>query len=64
MLGREGATITALRPAGLAQFDGERVDVVSTGEMIEPGTAIVVHRMDGNRIVVRRHRATTEGSSK
>lgn len=64
MLGREGATITALRPAGLAQFDGERVDVVSTGEMIEPGTAIVVHRMDGNRIVVRRHRATTEGSNK
>jgi len=63
MLGRQGTTITALRPAGLAEFDGERVDVVSTGEMIEPGTTIVVHRMDGNRIVVRRHRATAQGSN-
>jgi membrane-bound serine protease (ClpP class) len=63
MLGRRGTTITALRPAGLAEFDGERVDVVSNGEMIEPGTAIVVHRQDGNRIVVRRHRGTEQGSN-
>ena len=63
MLGRQGTTITSLRPAGLAEFDGERVDVVSTGEMIEPGATIVVHRMDGNRIVVRRHRDITHGTN-
>jgi hypothetical protein len=38
------------------------VDVVSDGEFIDVGMAIVVTRVDGNRIVVRRHRASTEGS--
>ncbi|MBI4499990.1 MAG: nodulation protein NfeD, partial [Gemmatimonadetes bacterium] len=41
-LGRVGQTTSALRPAGIAEIDGERVDVVSDGEMIEAGTTIVV----------------------
>ncbi|MCL4697026.1 MAG: hypothetical protein KJ023_08250, partial [Burkholderiaceae bacterium] len=46
-------------PAGVADLDGERVDVVSDGEFIEAGEAIEVTRVDGNRIVVRRpHRDT------
>jgi membrane-bound serine protease (ClpP class) len=53
-IGRVGRTTTPLRPAGIADIAGERVDVVSEGEMIEPGAAIVVSRVDGNRIVVRR----------
>jgi membrane-bound serine protease (ClpP class) len=43
-----------LRPAGIAQFDDARVDVVSDGGFIEAGTLIDVIRVDGNRIVVRR----------
>ncbi len=35
-------------------IEGERVDVVSDGEMIEAGARIQVMRVDGNRIVVRR----------
>jgi membrane-bound serine protease (ClpP class) len=61
-LGKSGTAVSPLRPAGIAEFDGERVDVVSDGELIEPGASIVVSRVDGNRIVVRRHRATTERS--
>lgn len=61
-LGRVGRTTSPLRPAGIADIDGERVDVVSEGEMIEADTAIVVSRVDGNRIVVRRHRTATEGT--
>jgi len=61
-LGRVGHATSPLRPAGIAEIDGERIDVVSEGEMIEPGTAIVVSRVDGNRIVVRRHRSPTEES--
>jgi len=61
-LGRVGRATTPLRPAGIAEIDGERVDVVSEGEMIEAGTTIVVSRVDGNRIVVRRHRGTVEGT--
>lgn len=52
-LGRRGTTTSPLRPAGIATFEGERVDVVSEGEFIEVGRAIVVIRVDGNRIVVR-----------
>jgi len=61
-LGRVGRTTSLLRPAGIAEIDGARVDVVSEGELIEAGAAVVVSRVDGNRIVVRRHRATTEGT--
>lgn len=62
-LGRVGRTTSPLRPAGIAEIDGERVDVVSEGEMIEAGTTIIVSRVDGNRIVVRRHRGTMEGTT-
>ncbi|MGH7831239.1 MAG: NfeD family protein, partial [Candidatus Binatia bacterium] len=64
-LGKSGITASPLRPAGIADIEGERVDVVSDGEFIESGAQIVVSRVDGNRIVVRRHRAaTTEGGEK
>jgi membrane-bound serine protease (ClpP class) len=52
-LGRTGHAVSPLRPAGIAHFDGERVDVVSDGDLIEPGATIEVIRVDGNRIVVR-----------
>jgi membrane-bound serine protease (ClpP class) len=61
-LGKNGRTFSPLRPAGIAVIDGERVDVVSDGEFIDAGISISVTRVDGNRIVVRRHRASTEGS--
>jgi membrane-bound serine protease (ClpP class) len=56
-LGKGGTTVSPLRPSGIADVEGERVDVVSDGEFIEAGAQIVVSRVDGNRIVVRRHRA-------
>jgi membrane-bound serine protease (ClpP class) len=61
-LGRSGVTISPLRPAGFAEIDGERIDVVSTGEMIESGAAVVVSRVEGNRVVVRRQRNPAEGA--
>lgn len=53
-LGKSGKALSPLRTAGIAEIDGKRVDVVSDGEFIEAGAAIVVTRVDGNRIVVRR----------
>lgn len=52
-LGRVGIASSPLRPAGIAEFDGRRVDVVSEGGFVEGGTSIEVTRVDGNRIVVR-----------
>lgn len=53
-LGTRGTAASTLRPAGVAHFDHERVDVVTEGEYIEAGGAIEVIRVEGNRIVVRR----------
>ncbi len=53
-LGRAGAALSPLRPAGIAEIGGTRVDVVSDGGFIEAGAPIAVTRVDGNRIVVRR----------
>jgi len=58
--GKGGIAVSSLRPSGIADVEGERVDVVSDGEFIEAGAQIVVSRVDGNRIVVRRKRATAE----
>ncbi|HBH02752.1 MAG: hypothetical protein A2W08_09035 [Candidatus Rokubacteria bacterium RBG_16_73_20] len=55
-LGKRGTAASTLRPAGIADIEGERVDVVSDGEFIETGEPITVVRVDGNRIVVRRLR--------
>jgi membrane-bound serine protease (ClpP class) len=64
-LGKSGTAVSPLRPAGIADIDGDRVDVVSDGEFIELGAQIVVSRVDGNRIVVRRRRASaTQGGEK
>jgi membrane-bound serine protease (ClpP class) len=52
-LGRTGIALSPLRPAGIAEIDGARLDVVSDGAFIDAGTPILVTRVDGNRIVVR-----------
>jgi membrane-bound serine protease (ClpP class) len=52
-LGKRGTAATPLRPAGIADIEGERVDVVSDGEFIDAGERLTVVRVDGNRIVVR-----------
>jgi membrane-bound serine protease (ClpP class) len=64
-LGKQGRAASPLRPAGIAEIEGERVDVVSEGELIDAGDVIQVTRVDGNRIVVRRlPHITTEGNIK
>ena len=51
-VGREGVTQTALRPAGIAEFDGVKLNVVSDGEFISKDRPIRVLSVEGNRIVV------------
>lgn len=52
-VGRIGESRTVLRPAGMAEFDGVKLNVVSDGEYIATGARIIVDRVEGNRIVVR-----------
>lgn len=53
-LGKSGQTRSVLRPAGIADFDGVRLDVVTEGEFIEAGENVTITRVEGGRIVVRR----------
>lgn len=53
LIGEAGVALTALRPAGMAEVAGERLDVVSEGEFIAAGTPVTVTRSDGYRHVVR-----------
>ncbi len=54
LVGDTGTAETLLRPAGKARFGRMLVDVVSEGEYIESGAAVVVVERRGNRVVVRR----------
>ena len=56
-MGQTGTAVSPLRPAGIAEIGGSRLDVVSDGGFIEALSAIEVTRVDGNRIVVRQRRA-------
>jgi len=55
LIGKVGLALTPLRPAGTAEFDGERVDVVSEGGFIQKDEKIKVIKVEGSRIVVRPH---------
>lgn len=50
--GKQGITTTNLRPAGMAEIDNQRIDVVSEGGYIERGTIIEVVEIDGPRVIV------------
>jgi membrane-bound serine protease (ClpP class) len=54
LLGATGTAGSDLRPSGVAEIEGERVDVVTAGEYVPKGEAIEVVRDDGYRRVVRR----------
>lgn len=56
MVGASGVCLTALRPAGDADFDGKKLDVVSEGDFIEKGSAVRIDRIEGMRIVVKKVR--------
>jgi membrane-bound serine protease (ClpP class) len=53
LVGMTGLTLTPLRPAGTAEIDGKRVDVVSEGGFVPQSAEIKVVGTEGSRIVVR-----------
>ncbi len=53
LLNATGTALTQLRPSGVANLSGQRVDVVTEGGLIECGAAIKVVAVEGSRIVVR-----------
>jgi len=54
LIGRQGVSVTTLRPAGAAEFDGKKADVLTDGEFLPAGTPVVVARVEGSRVFVKR----------
>jgi membrane-bound serine protease (ClpP class) len=52
LLGRQGKAISSLRPSGVADIAGERVDVLTEGGYITAGSLIRVTKVEGARIFV------------
>jgi len=53
LVGKEGKVLTPLRPAGTADFDGVRLDVVAEAAFVPADTTVRIIKAEGNRIVVR-----------
>jgi membrane-bound serine protease (ClpP class) len=61
--GARGVALTDLRPAGLAEIAGRRVDVVTEGEYLRVGDPVEVLVDEGYRRVVRRVRDQDPGDA-
>jgi membrane-bound serine protease (ClpP class) len=53
LLDQVGIAQTNLRPSGTALINGQRVDVVTEGPLIERGARVKVVALEGLRVVVR-----------
>jgi membrane-bound serine protease (ClpP class) len=53
LLDKSGTALTTLRPSGTALIEGQRIDVVTDGSMIERGASVKVVAVEGARVVVR-----------
>ncbi len=53
LVGRAGFATSYLRPAGVASFDGKRVDVLTEGDFVPAGSPVRVNRVEGSRVFVR-----------
>ena len=51
--GRIGKTVSTLRPAGIAEFDGKRVDCMSEGMMIEADQPVRCVDVRAGKVIVR-----------
>jgi membrane-bound serine protease (ClpP class) len=50
--GAEGTAVTELRPAGIADFNGRRIDVISNGDFISKGSNVKIAEIHGNHVEV------------
>lgn len=54
ILNKEGIALTALRPAGSIKINDKKYDAVTQGDFIEKGNRIIVIKVEGNKIVVKK----------
>ena len=53
LIGKEGTSLTILRPAGMVRIDGQKYSAVTGGEFIDKDKTVKVVKVEGSRVVVR-----------
>lgn len=53
LLGKQGVTMTDLRPVGIGRFDGVNFDVMSGGNYIPKGTEVEIIKVEGSKLLVQ-----------
>lgn len=54
LVGKSGVTETVLRPAGIARIGESRIDVMTQGDFLPPGTPIEVVAAKGSSVIVKK----------
>ena len=62
-LGKVGRAVTPLRPTGVVEIDGERIEVATEGDYVAAGSEVRVVAMDRRRFFVRLATLATEKPS-
>lgn len=53
LVGKEGETVTDLRPVGTVRIDDSEYSAISNAQFIKKGTKVEVEQVDGTRILVK-----------
>ncbi len=53
LIGKEGVTVTDLRPSGKGSFDGVDLDILSEGKFITQGKRIRITKVRDNKFLVK-----------
>jgi membrane-bound ClpP family serine protease len=61
-IGDKGKAMSSIRPMGKARINGKSFEVRSLGVFIDPGTKVVVIKIDGNKITVKPAEETKKDS--
>lgn len=52
--GKKGRVLADMRPSGMIEIEGVKLDAISDGVFIKKGEEIEVEKVEGNKIIVRR----------
>jgi membrane-bound serine protease (ClpP class) len=52
LIGKEGIVTTPLRPSGMVEVNGEKLNAITRGEYVNSNTKIKIISVEGNKIVV------------
>ena len=59
MLGQTGTVVSPLRPVGMCDFDGNRIECVAEGGYVENDNSVTVIHVEGTQLTVRVNNETS-----